>query len=71
MAIRRPRAVLGSTNCDDPKIQYRDLEYLSKFLTPQGQILSRRRTGFCTQCQKQLKKSIKHARHLALLPFVG
>lgn len=72
MAIaRRPRGVIASKNCDDPKIDYKDNEYLSKFLTPQGQILSRRRSGFCTQCQKQLKQAIKRARHLAILPFVG
>ena len=68
---RRTRGVIGSKNCDDPKIDYKDTEYLAKFLTPQGQILSRRRSGFCTQCQKQLKQAIKRSRHLALLPFVG
>lgn len=68
--VRRVR-VIASRNCDDPKINYKDLDYLRKFLTPQGQILSRRRTGFCNQCQRQLKKSIKQARHLSLLPFVG
>jgi small subunit ribosomal protein S18 len=62
---------LGGKQCDDPKIDYKDLAYLVKFLTPQAQILSRRRTGFCAQCQRQLKKAIKQARHLALLPFVG
>ena len=68
---RRIRTVIGSKNCDDPIIDYKGTEYLEKFLTPQGQILSRRRTGFCTQCQKQLKTAIKRARHLGLLPFVG
>ena len=57
MAGKRPRAVIGSKNCDDPVIDYKNIEYLSKFLTPQGQILSRRRTGFCTQCQRELKKA--------------
>ena len=68
---RRARGVIASKNCDDPAIDYKLTEYLSKFLTPQGQILSRRRSGFCTQCQKQLKQAIKRARHLALMPFVG
>ncbi len=68
---RRTRGVIASRNCDNPKLDYKDDEFLRKFLTPQGQILSRRRTGYCTQCQKQLKKQIKRARHLALLPFVG
>lgn len=70
MARRVPRVIAGK-NCDDPIIDHKDVEYLTKFLTPQGQILSRRRSGFCTQCQKQLKKAIKRSRHLALLPFVG
>ena len=71
MMKRKPRGVIASKNCDDPIIDYKGTEYLGRFLTPQGQILSRRRTGFCTQCQKQLKQAIKRARHLALLPFVG
>ncbi|MEZ6017806.1 MAG: 30S ribosomal protein S18 [Planctomycetota bacterium] len=67
---RKVRAVIGSKNCDDPKIDYKNVEYLEKFLTPQGQILSRRRSGFCNQCQRQLKQAIKRARHVGLLPFV-
>ena len=68
---RRPPKIIASKNCNDPVIDYKEIEYLSKFLTPQGQILSRRRSGFCTQCQKQLKQAIKRARHVALMPFVG
>jgi small subunit ribosomal protein S18 len=62
---------IASKNCDDPQIDYKDTAYLQRFLTPQAQILSRKRTGFCAQCQKQLKQAIKRARHMALLPFVG
>ena len=68
---RRVQKVIAGKNCDDPVIDYKEITYLTKFLTPQGQILSRRRTGFCTQCQRQLKQAIKRARHLSLLPFVG
>ena len=68
---RRPSRPIASRNCDDPRIDYKDMTYLSKFVTPQAQILSRKRTGFCTQCQRQLKQAIKRARHLALMPFVG
>lgn len=71
MAMRRNAPPIGSKNCDDPIIDYKNLEYLGKFLTPQSQILSRKRTGFCSQCQRELKQAIKRARHLALLPFVG
>ena len=69
--VKRVRGVIAGRNCNDPVIDYKDISYLSKFLTPQGQILSRRRSGFCTQCQRQLKKAIKQSRHVALLPFVG
>ena len=74
MAMRdskRPSRPIASPNCDDPKIDYKEVTYLSKFVTPQAQILSRKRTGFCTQCQRQLKQAIKRARHLSLMPFVG
>lgn len=62
---------IAGKNCDDPVMDYKDLAYLQRFLTPQAQILSRKRTGFCAQCQRQLKQAIKRARHLSLLPFVG
>jgi len=68
---KRPSRPIASRHCDDPRIDYKDAAYLSKFVTPQAQILSRKRTGFCTQCQRQLKQAIKRARHLALMPFVG
>ncbi len=70
MSNKKERPAIGSRNCDDPIINYKNIEYLEKFLTPQGQILSRRRSGFCSQCQRQLKKAIKNARHLGMLPFV-
>ena len=50
---------------------YKDVEHLKKFLSAHGQIVSRKRSGYCTQCQKALKLAIKRARHMALLPFVG
>lgn len=65
------RARVRPRGCEAHPLDYKDVEYLKKFLTPQGQILSRRRTGFNAQCQRSLKKAIKRARHLALLPFVG
>ena len=69
--VRRAPGPIAGKNCDDPVIDYKDIEYLRKFLTPQAQILSRKRTGFCAQCQKELKHAVKQARHVGLLPFVG
>ena len=55
----------------DAPCDYKDLEFLIKHLGSQGQISARSRTGYGAQDQKSLKKAIKRARHLALLPFVG
>ena len=68
---RAPLVPVGRKQCDDPRIDYKELEYLSKFLTPQSQIVSRKRSGFCAQCQRELKLAIKRARHLGLMPFVS
>lgn len=57
--------------CDDHVPDYKDVDHLQRFLSAHGQILSRKRTGYCTQCQKQLKQGIKRARHLGFLPYVG
>jgi len=68
---RPPPPPIGGRNCDDPRIDYKDVDHLRRYVSAHGQILSRKRTGYCTQCQKQLKQAIKRARHLALMPFVG
>jgi small subunit ribosomal protein S18 len=68
---KRPSRPIGARHCDDPRIDYKDVTYLSKFITPQAQILSRKRSGFCAQCQRELKQAIKRARHMSLMPFVG
>lgn len=73
MSERRPKGTIVGKDkqCQQVVPNYKDVEHLRKFLTAHGQIVSRKRSGYCAQCQKQLKASIKHARHLGLLPFVG
>jgi small subunit ribosomal protein S18 len=53
------------------KIDYKDIDLLSLFLTEQGKILPRRATGVKVQQQRKLTKAIKRARILSLLPFVA
>ena len=53
------------------KIDYKDIDLLSLFLTEQGKILPRRATGVTVQQQRKLAKAIKRARVLSLLPFVS
>jgi small subunit ribosomal protein S18 len=52
-------------------IDYKDLETLKRFISEQGKLLPRRITGVSTKYQKVLKRAIKRARHMALLPFVA
>jgi len=52
-------------------IDYKDTETLKQFITERGKILPRRITGVSQYYQKVLKKAIKRARHMALLPFVA
>ena len=52
-------------------IDYKDADFLLKFVNEQGKILPRRITGTSVKYQRKLAKAIKKARHLALLPYVG
>ena len=52
-------------------IDYKDTDTLRQFVTERGKILPRRITGVSYYYQKVLKKAIKRARHMALLPFVA
>jgi small subunit ribosomal protein S18 len=48
---------------------YKNPDMLRNFVTGQGMILSRSRSGLTQKQQKRLALEIKRARHLALLPF--
>ena len=50
-------------------VDYKDIETLQKLLTNRGKIYSRKRSGNCAGCQRKVKKAIKRARYMALLPF--
>ena len=52
-------------------IDYKDANFLLKFVNEQGKILPRRLTGTSTKYQKKVAQAIKRARHLALMPYVG
>ena len=51
-------------------VDYKDAEFLNKFLNEQGKILPRRLTGTSQKFQKKVATAVKRARHLAILPFV-
>ena len=51
-------------------VDYKDAEFLKKFLNEQGKILPRRLTGTSLKFQKKVAQAIKRARLIALLPYV-
>jgi small subunit ribosomal protein S18 len=52
-------------------IDYKDVDLLRKYITERGKIFPRRITGFTAKQQRELTKSIKRARQMALLPYVN
>lgn len=48
---------------------YKDYEFLEKFVSDRARILPSQITGVCSRHQRKLSIAIKRARFLALLPF--
>jgi small subunit ribosomal protein S18 len=51
-------------------IDYKDVEFLKKFVNEQGKLLPRRITGNSLKYQRKVSDAIKKARQMALLPYV-
>jgi small subunit ribosomal protein S18 len=51
-------------------IDYKDAEFLKKFLNEQGKLLPRRITGNSLKFQRKVSDAVKRARQMALLPYV-
>lgn len=56
---------------DRTPVDWKNVEWLRRFLSEQGRMLPRRMTGNSQQRQREIARAIKRARHMALLPFVG
>ncbi|MGV9025808.1 30S ribosomal protein S18 [Lactococcus lactis] len=52
-------------------VDYKDTELLKRFISERGKILPRRVTGTSAKNQRKVVNAIKHARVMALLPFVA
>ena len=51
-------------------IDYKDADFLLKFVNEQGKILPRRLTGTSAKYQRKVSQAIKRARLIAILPYV-
>jgi len=52
-------------------IDYKDLDTLKKFLDQYARIGRKRSSGVCAKHQRKLARAVKHARFMALLPYVA
>jgi small subunit ribosomal protein S18 len=68
--FRRKKVDYFSVNRID-NIDYKDTDTLRNFIGERGKILPRRHTGLSADHQRQLRRAIKRARNIALLPFAG
>ncbi len=61
----------GGDNWKGDLVDYKEVDLLRKFLTASSKMMSRKRAGTNAREQRDLRRAIKRARFLALLPFAG
>jgi small subunit ribosomal protein S18 len=65
----RRRKVCPFSGKDAPKIDYKDVKLLQRYISEKGKIVPARITAVSAKKQRLLSIAIKRARHLALLPY--
>ncbi|MEL6737115.1 MAG: 30S ribosomal protein S18 [Pseudomonadota bacterium] len=74
MPTRRPfqrrRKTCPFTGENAPKIDYKDVKLLQRYISERGKIVPSRITAVSMKKQRELAKAIKRARFLALIPYV-
>ena len=48
---------------------YKDVEFMKRFMTDRGKIAPRRISGCCAKHQRMIMREVKKARHLSLVPY--
>jgi len=67
---KRPKKYCRFKKLGIKYIDYKDGEFLKKFLNEQGKMLPRRITGNSLKYQRKVATAIKKARQMSLLPYV-
>ena len=66
----RRRKSCPFSSSESPKIDYKDVKLLQRFLSERGKIVPSRISAVSGKKQRELSNAIKRARFLALLPYL-
>lgn len=67
---RRRRKICKFCSKKIDAIDYKDVDFLNRYLSDKGKIIPARSTGTCAKHQRKLTTAIKRARNIALLPYL-
>jgi small subunit ribosomal protein S18 len=67
----RRRKTCPFSGDDAPKIDYKDVKLLQRFVSERGKIVPSRITAVSAKKQRELARAIKRARFLGLMPYVS
>lgn len=68
--INRPKKYCRFKKMGIRYVDYKDGDFLKKFLNEQGRLLPRRITGNSLKFQRRVSTAVKKARQMAILPYV-
>jgi len=66
----RRRKTCPFSGANAPKIDYKDVKLLQRYISERGKIVPSRITAVSTKKQRELSKAIKRARFMALIPYL-
>ena len=69
LTLRRKKKADPFTEDPSQVIDYKDAKLLARFTSERGKILPRRMTGLDSANQRQIKRALKRAQHLGLMPY--
>jgi small subunit ribosomal protein S18 len=61
----------GGKEWNGPIVDYKEVDLLRKFMTASNKMMSRKRAGTSSREQRDIRRAIKRARFMALLPYTG
>ena len=71
MRLQKLRNIVCFRKSGIKYVDYKDPDFLMRFINEQGKILPRRLTGTSLKYQRKVAVAVKRARHIALMPYVA